>query len=424
VWDASISACFELFDPWRIARRPFLRQPFLRIMASPECVLFSAATYPMSASESLPVGFELGRFRVKSMLGQGAFGITYQCSDSSTQRDVAIKEYFPSQFADRESTGDVMARDDDEDDLFHWGLQRFKEEAETLATLRHRNIVRVHAVFTAFSTAYMVMAFEEGQELGKALKAGRLCDEDEILEFLRQMMNALQRVHDLGFIHRDVKPSNILLRADGTPVLIDFGSARRAMGEKTLPMTALVSPGYAPFEQYDSTGAMQGPWTDVYALAAVTSKIVTGSTPPDAMQRIVAVMNNLVDPLDVAGQAQGRYSRRLIRAIEAGAAVNVEDRPQTVNDWREQLNLTLGSASIKSRRPLAAVAATESDGEDPHDELKREQFEDALGLGEARRRFSFRLSPRDRRRLRRHPATKIIIGLICLFVAVKLSVML
>jgi serine/threonine protein kinase len=375
----------------------------------------------MNVAEALPLGFELGRYQVKGILGQGGFGITYRCLDTTTQQDVAVKEYFPDQFADRESTGDVTPREQDEEDLFDWGLQRFREEAETLAALRQRNIVRVRSVFGASGTAYMVMSFEQGQDLGQALKAGRLRDEDDVLEFLRQMMNALQRVHDLGFIHRDVKPGNILLRADGTPVLIDFGSARKSMDEKTQQMTALVSPGYAPFEQYESIGAAQGPWTDVYALAAVTYKIITGSTPPDAMLRMGALANDQPDPLDIWGRASERFSRQLIRAVEAGARVNIEDRPQTVTEWREKLNLTVSTASITSRRPLAAFAATDPVAAEQPDEQKQEQFEDALGLGDARRPISSQQSARERRLPRRRPVVKIVIAIICLLVAAKLS---
>ena len=190
----------------------------------------------------------------------------------------------------------------------------------------------MYRFFEANGTAYLVMAFEEGMSLAAILKQAGTLPESEILEFLDPLLDGVAEVHKAGFLHRDIKPANVVIRRDGTPSLIDFGAARLALGSKTESASkAIVSPGYAPFEQYTST-AEQGPYTDIYALGATLYCCVTGERPPEAPDRVAGQsMPSAVD------RARGRYSDALLRAIDHALAVRAEDRAQTVTAWREEL---------------------------------------------------------------------------------------
>ncbi len=229
---------------------------------------------------ALPVGYRLHWYQIESVLGQGGFGITYLARDTNLNQPVAIKEFLPSDLAIRTHDSSVEPLSDGHTDTFGWGLKRFVTEAQTLAKFRHPNIVLVYSVFEANNTAYMVMEYVEGRTLEDALRFKRIEGEAEFRRIILALLDGLDLIHKEGFIHRDIKPENIYLRDDGTPVLLDFGSARQAVGGKTRTLTALVSPGYAPYEQYDSSRQSedkQGPWTDIYALGATLYRAVTGS---------------------------------------------------------------------------------------------------------------------------------------------------
>jgi len=218
---------------------------------------------------ALPKGFELDGYRIKSMLGAGGFGITYLAEQTSIGRNVAIKEYLPAGIAAR-ARDDVSVEpvsDEDRAD-YEYGLGKFREEAKTLVTFDHPNIVTVHDYKEANGTAYLVMQYVEGETLQAILKRDKTLPENEIREILDPILDGLDHVHKAEFLHRDIKPDNIVIRKDGVPILIDFGAARLALGEKSKSLTAIVTPGYAPFEQYASRGN-QGPWSDIYAMGAV-----------------------------------------------------------------------------------------------------------------------------------------------------------
>ena len=183
------------------------------------------------------------------MLGQGGFGITYLARDTNLDQPVAIKEYLPTDVATRKADSTVRPRADDQTDRFRWGLDRFIREARTLARFDHPNIVRVYSVFEFNNTAYMVMRFEEGENLASLLERRRTLPEAELLRVLLPVLDGLELIHNAGFIHRDIKPDNIHIRTDGSPVLLDFGSARASLGQGRT-VTILVAPGYSPFEQY------------------------------------------------------------------------------------------------------------------------------------------------------------------------------
>ena len=234
---------------------------------------------------SLKPGYKLHWYKVEKILGQGGFGITYLASDFNLDQQVAIKEYLPIELAVRERDFSVHPVSEDQGDKFKWGLDRFITEARTLAKFKHPNIVRVLNVFEANNTAYMVMEYEHGESLQDILSRRKTLEEAELMNLLFPILGGLQKVHETGFIHRDIKPANIFMRADESPVLLDFGSARQALGIATSTLTSLVSPGYAPFEQYYSKSDQQGPWTDIYGLGATLYRAVAGTAPMDAVDR-------------------------------------------------------------------------------------------------------------------------------------------
>ncbi|MGH2668088.1 MAG: serine/threonine-protein kinase, partial [bacterium] len=187
---------------------------------------------------------------------------------------------------------------------------------------------------------YMVMEYEEGDSLKDILTRRQTLEEDELLNIVLPILGGLEKVHERGFIHRDIKPANIFIREDGSPVLIDFGSARQALGAESRALTTLVSPGYAPFEQYFSKGEQQGPWTDIYGLGATLYRAVTGQRPPDAVDRSRAILEAARDTLgDVGEIGQGRYSARFLKAIDHALQFRPKDRPQTVAEWRREFGV-------------------------------------------------------------------------------------
>jgi len=273
----------------------------------------------------------LQEYQVDRVLGAGGFGLTYLGWDTALEKPVAVKEYLPNDLAVRETNHSVAAKSRDDEDNFRWGLTRFLDEARTLARFKHPNIVPVHRCFEAHGTAYIVMEFVEGETFGAYLKRTGKPKESFLRAVLTALLDGLAEVHCAGFMHRDIKPGNILLNAKGVPVLVDFGSARQEIGGRSRSITSVVTPGYAPIEQYSSRGN-QGPWTDIYALGAVAYRAITGETPPDATERV------LDDAITPAVEAErDKYSAEFLRAIDSALAVNSKDRLQDVDAWREAL---------------------------------------------------------------------------------------
>ena len=295
---------------------------------------------------ALPAGFKLGRYRLESILGSGGFGITYLAQDQSLNRRVAIKELLPNDIATRVDGTTVVAKTESEEKSLTWARDRFMDEGRALAACDHPNVVNVYEMVEANGTAYMVTKYEEGRSLEQWLQElGRRPNESELRSVLMPLLSGLETVHQAGFLHRDIKPDNIYMTKNGRPLLLDFGSARQAISNRSMAMTSIVTSGYAPFEQYHDDGK-QGAWSDIYALAAVMYRAISGKKPPDATRRLKD------DPCEnLASRYAGQYSPQFLRAIDRGLAVDESKRPQSVADWRKMFGAepTLAADSDETR---------------------------------------------------------------------------
>ncbi|HEY5682734.1 MAG TPA: serine/threonine-protein kinase [Sulfuricaulis sp.] len=285
---------------------------------------------------SLRSGYRLAEYTIESVLGHGGFGITYLAHDTALGAQVAIKEYLPHEIAGRENKTQVLPKPDrDAVRDYQHGLKNFVKEARALARFKHPHIVRVLRFLEANNTAYVVMEYEEGQSLADYLKRnGPRLDEPTLLRIFIPILNGLLAVHEAEMLHLDIKPENIYLRKDGSPMLIDFGSARQ--GTVHLHKVALTH-GYAPMEQYPDKGT-PGPWTDVYAIGASMYRCVTGKKPDEALDRYEAILKYQVDPLNPAIKAGGNsYQRHILDCIDWAMQVYPRDRPQSTREFQDAL---------------------------------------------------------------------------------------
>jgi len=288
---------------------------------------------PPSDAASLPAGYRINEYNIERPLGGGGFGITYLARDSNLQLPVAIKEYFPSDLVTRGPDQSVQVRGgstNEHQEQYDWGLERFLDEARALATFRHPNIVRVLRYFRENGTAYIVMEYESGLSLKRWVPQNAPLSQRSLLSIIYPVLDGLEAVHKTGFLHRDIKPDNIYVRADGTPVLLDFGAARRVTANRD--MTNIVSPGFAPFEQYHSHGN-QGPWTDIYSLGAVMYWMTTGKKPIESAAR---VKNDTMLPASSLAEVSV-YGAALLDAIEWAMHPDESRRPQTVALFRSAI---------------------------------------------------------------------------------------
>jgi len=307
---------------------------------------------PEELRGTLPAGTRLRNYELMSVLGHGGFGITYYARDTTLGREVAVKEYLPTSLALRENGTTVVPRSTQLAEDFIWGRERFLEEARILATLEGvPSIVRVYDYLEANGTAYMVMGLARGETLDQRLKRDKQLPPAVIERILERLLGGLEEVHKAGFLHRDVKPANIILDAKDNPTLIDFGASRAAMADRTAAMTAIFTPRYAAAEQL--TSDKQGPWTDIYSVSATLYHSITGHAPPSSLER---ALNDTYEPL--AGLSLAGFSAGTLPGLDAGLALRAKDRPQSIAVWRDVLSVTEASDSdatvVKRVKPGAA----------------------------------------------------------------------
>jgi formylglycine-generating enzyme required for sulfatase activity len=282
-----------------------------------------------------------GQYLIGKVLGKpGGFGITYLALDTKLETRVAIKEYLPRDLAGRDGDhATVSAHSSEDGEFFRYGLTQFLQEARTLARFDHANIVRVRNFFEENGTGYLVMDYYDGITLADYLSQqpqGKL-PEKTAVDILMPILDGLREVHAKNFLHRDIKPQNIYLTTGNRAILLDFGAARQAMGERSRSISVVLSEGYAPYEQYHRRGE-QGPWTDIYACAAVLYHAVAGQAPPPATERVSK------DELDIGAPG---LSASLANALRLGLATDHKNRPQTMIEFQGLL-LT---SSVPGRQP-------------------------------------------------------------------------
>lgn len=302
---------------------------------------------------ALPSGHRLGEFQIERVLGEGGFGIVYLAADVQLERQVALKEYMPASLARRAVDLSVVVRSESARPTFELGLRSFVNEARILAQLDHPALVKVHHFWEERGTAYMVMPYYPGLTLKQALRSMHPPpDEAWLRTLLEPLLDVLAYLHSQNIYHRDVSPDNIVLLSGGRPVLLDFGAARRIVGDGTQDVTAILKPGYAPIEQYaGSAAARQGAWTDIYALAAVLYFVVGGKAPVASVARLVQD-----DMTSAVRLGQGRYSQAFLEGIDACLAVLPEHRPRDVATARHCLGEQAGQVGVE---PLPAAPPPE-----------------------------------------------------------------
>ncbi|MBI4986326.1 MAG: serine/threonine protein kinase [Rhodocyclales bacterium] len=275
------------------------------------------------ANQPLPPGFKLDRYRIERQLSLGGFSIVYLAYDEE-EMPVAIKEYLPNALALRHA-GAIPVVGAEHQAAFRHGMKCFFEEGRALAYLNHPNVVRVLNFFRANETVYLVMRYERGRTLHEHIRKTRAAiPESFVRKVFARLLNGLREVHAQKLLHLDIKPANIYLRNDGTPVLLDFGAARQALNGEGPQLKQMYTPGYAAPEQYEAPDQL-GPWTDIYAVGASIYTTLGGKPPPAANARLVK------DELDSAQRRwTGKYSKQLLETVDWCLKLDYLERPLSV----------------------------------------------------------------------------------------------
>ncbi len=281
------------------------------------------ATQP--PNQALPNGYQLKEYTIVRKIGGGGFSLVYLARDGANQQ-VAIKEYLPGALVLRtEGSVILQASSEENNNIFRHGMKCFFEEGRALARINHPNVVRVTNFFRANDTVYMVMRYERGKTLQQHIQANRgNIRESFIRRVFAHMLNGLRDVHTHKLLHLDIKPSNIYIRLDGSPVLIDFGAARQTLSQEESKLQPMYTPGFAAPEQYHNRERL-GPWTDVYSVGASLYACLAGYPPQAADVRLLS------DKLVPAAKTwHGVYSDQLLGTVDACLKLNYMDRPQSV----------------------------------------------------------------------------------------------
>ena len=282
---------------------------------------------PPSSRKPLKHGQLIQGYRIEKMIGAGGFSVVYLADNLSTRSKVVIKEYCPADMVNRLPGGRLVPNDEKNRESYQLGLKRFYAEAIALAKLTHPNIIHVSNFFRDNNTVYLVMNYEEGRDLRWFIKRsrGRL-GEKFLHTIFPQVSMGLKGLHQLGFLHLDIKPANILLRSGGKAMLLDFGAVQKMSSNRRFEGVQTLTHGFAPLEQYEH-GRM-GPWSDIYALGATMWACIAGKPPPSAPE-----LKKKPRGKNLSRFVTRRYSKTLIEAIDCAMHVNYSERPRTVDDF-------------------------------------------------------------------------------------------
>lgn len=304
--------------------------------------------------DALAKGTILHAYRIKEELGSGAFGITYLAEHSLLNTQHVIKEYLPETALRDHATSTVAPKSHQEEDLFNWGMTSFFNEARILNQLVHPNIVKVSDLFEANGTAYFVMPYLKGITLHQWVKANPNASQQQLEEIFIPILEGLKYIHERNLLHRDIKPENIYITDNGNPVLIDFGAARLAIGNKSKALTQVLTPHFAPWEQYRSKGDFT-PALDLYSLAGCIYQAITQKLPEEAPNRL----EDDPQPKLSGSQYEGRYTRSFLQAVDQALSVWAKDRYQTAFEFQRAL-LAQGATSSEASTAATTPAPSQS----------------------------------------------------------------
>lgn len=329
---------------------------------------------------ALPVGYRFNEFEIKEVIGGGGFGIVYRAWDHQLERTIAIKEFMPGSLAVRGEDMTLVLRSERFGKAFSAGLNSFIQEARLLARFNHPNLLHVLRFWVQNDTAYMGTLFYSGTTLTRLREQKpELIDEAWIRRVLPMLFGAIKTIHDEGYLHRDISLDNIQIQDNGLPVLLDFGSARRTIGNLSDETETMLRPGYAPIEQYtDDNESEQGPWTDIYALGAVLHTLIVGSPPPVSVVRSIQDTYKPLTELQPAG-----YSLSLLQAVDRALALRIEDRPQSIDAFAALIDMPVaGINDVLSVKKPGTMLVPVEEREEPATALDWKRYK-APAIGAA-----------------------------------------
>jgi len=302
----------------------------------------SANEQQKNVPNALPAGYRFNEFEIKEVIGGGGFGIVYRAWDHLLERTIAIKEYMPISLASRSDQLAITLRGERYQKLFSAGLNSFIQEARLLARFNHPGLLHVLRFWEENGTAYMGTLFYSGMTLKEWQQTSpQTVNEAWIRQLLPPLFGAINTIHRAGYLHRDISLDNIQIQENQLPVLLDFGSARKEIGNLSDETEIMLKPGYAPIEQYSEEGdSDQGPWTDIYALGAVLHTLVTGSPPPASVVRCIEDHYQPLSTLLPEG-----FSLPLLHAIDRALAMDPRQRPQSIDELAALIDLPVSEVA-------------------------------------------------------------------------------
>ena len=305
----------------------------------------------------LPIGAQLGDFEVTGVIHESESSVGYVAADRSSMGEVAIKEYLPARLAERMANGNVGVRSLRHEQAFRDGMQRFLSEARMLAALDEPALIEVLRSWEQNGTAYMAMPPYEGRTLKDVLRDSPKPSEGWLKTMFGPLLDALATLHRSGRCPCDFTPDNIVVLTDGTPLFIGSGAAPHIAASTTEDITGVLNSGFVAIERYAYDPSMpEGPWTDIYAVAAVLHLAITGKPPPAPTTRMVA------DTMPPMSDVTSDYSKLFLDALDRGLAVRPTHRPQTIAEFRAALGIpSMASGAMPVGRPVPSPPAPDPD---------------------------------------------------------------